>query len=92
MNNPKLPPLLASPAGIRGWLQRAGVALFAITVIVLGFFFLTIALVAGALLAAVIAIRFWWIMRKIRAAQQATAPLEGEYTIAEPHRVELPRR
>jgi predicted lipid-binding transport protein (Tim44 family) len=92
MNNPKLPPLLASPAGIRGWLQRAGVALFAITVIVLGFFFLTIALVVGSLLAAVIAVRFWWMMRKIRSAQQANAPLEGEYTVTEQHRVELPRR
>ena len=92
MSNPKPPPLLASPIGARGWLQRVGVMLFAITVIVLGFFFLTIALVVGALLAAVIALRVWWMMRKIRSAQQASEPLEGEYTVTESAGAELPRR
>jgi predicted lipid-binding transport protein (Tim44 family) len=92
MNNPQLPPLLASRRGVRGWLQRAGLTLLAITVIALGFFFLTIALVVGALLAAVIAIRVWWLMRKIRSARRAAAPLEGEYTVTERSRVQLPRR
>jgi len=46
------------------WILAAGI-------LVLGFFFVAIALVAGALLAAGIAIRWWWFVRKLK--QQVTA-------------------
>jgi len=48
---------------------------------VLAFFFLTIALIAGAVLASVIAVRWWWISRKQPQAVDQT--FEGEYTVIE---------
>lgn len=91
MSNSNHFPLLPPPAHGRNWLHRAGLALVTGAVIVLGFFFLTIALIAGALLATFIALRIWWVMRKFRAAQAAAAPLEGEYTVAERCGPDLPR-
>jgi predicted lipid-binding transport protein (Tim44 family) len=56
--------------------------LVALVILVLGFFFFAVALVAGALLAAVIGARLWWNMRKLR--QQASADVvEGEYRVVE---------
>lgn len=92
MNERNAPPLLTYRTGGRNWLQRAALTALGLAVIVLAFFFLTVALVAGALLAAVIAVRFWWIMRKVRAAQKASAPLEGEYTVTDRAELREPRR
>ena len=88
---------VASPA--RSWLGRVALALLGIVIVVLGFFFFAVALVAGALLAAVIGARLWWRMRKLR--QQVDADIvEGEYQVVEhvetraalpPHSSEPPR-
>jgi hypothetical protein len=65
------------------WLQRAALAIFAVSAAIIAFFFITIALVCGALLALVIAVRWWWVMRRVRAARKASGPLEGEYVVVE---------
>lgn len=69
----------------RSLIGRVLLGIVGLAVLVLGFFFLTIALVAGALLAGVILARWWWLTRKIRAAQAARADeiIEGEFTTVE---------
>lgn len=74
------------------WLQRALFTVLGAALIVLAFFFITVALIAGALLAIVIALRFWWLMRRLRATHKASAPLEGQYTIVEHADAETLRR
>jgi hypothetical protein len=69
------------------WLQRAAFGFIALAVFVLAFFFITIALAAGAVLAVVIAARWWWITRRLRAALKAAAPLEGAYRVVDSDRV-----
>jgi hypothetical protein len=49
-----------------------------------GFFFVTVALVAGAIVALVILTRLWWVSRKLRRAQEQTE-LHGEFTVVERH-------
>ena len=65
----------------RTWLQRVALAVLGLSAIAIAFFFITIALFAGALLALGIAVRFWWVMRRIRAARKAAGPLEGEFAV-----------
>jgi len=65
----------------KGWLQRALITVLGAGLFVLAFFFVTLAVVVGALLALVIAVRWWWLMRRLRAKQEASAPLEGHYTV-----------
>jgi hypothetical protein len=61
-------------------LARIVFTLIAAVIVVLAFFFFAVALVAGALLAAVIGIRLWWRIRKLK--QQANADVvEGEYSV-----------
>ena len=78
-------PRLTQRGGNR--LKRAAFAVLGLCVAAvfatLAFFFITVALVAGALLALVIAVRWWWAMRRIRAAREAAGPLEGEYTVVD---------
>ena len=57
-----------------------GVLLFAL--FVLGFFFLTVALIAGACIASVLIVRWWWLARKLRKAR-VQGTLEGEYEVVE---------
>ena len=83
MNSTRNPRLLAFEGRTGGWLQRAMFATLGLLVLVAGFFFLTVALVAGAILALVIAIRVWWVMRRLRAQARAASPLEGEYTVVD---------
>lgn len=78
-----------------GLLARILIGIAALGVVVVGFFFLTIALVAGAILALIIGARLWWTMRKLQRdmAASANAPgttqarpheaLEGEYQVVE---------
>jgi hypothetical protein len=61
-------PLLLTFSGPRGWLARVGVTLVGLAVAVAAFFFLTLVLLIGACVAAVIAVRWW-------------CALEGEYTV-----------
>ena len=83
MNERDDPRLLMPPRPRASWLQRALLAVLGAALAVTAFFFLVFALVAGAILALGIGIRFWWVLRKLRQQAQATAPLEGEYTVVE---------
>ena len=64
------------------WLQRGLLAVLSAAILVLGFFFLTVALVAGTLIAFAVIVRLWWLARKLRKAH-AQGTLEGEYEIVE---------
>ena len=80
----------ATPRG-RSLLARTMLVLAGTAVLLVGFFFLTVALVAGSLFAAAIALRWWWVVRRIRAERKRSAPLDGEYTVIDqvgPGRVE----
>ena len=71
----------SAPGRVKTWITRALLATTGVVIVVGAFFFLTIALIAGAILAAALALRFWWVMRKVRRNMQASAPLEGDYTV-----------
>lgn len=51
------------------WISRILVALITTALLILGFFFLTVALIAGAIVAAVFGARLWWTLRKLKRAQ-----------------------
>ncbi len=94
MNHDKDPRVLFFTAGGGNWLQRIAVFLLAATIAVLVFLFLTIALAVGALLAAVIAVRWWWLARKLHSSP-GQGTFEGEYVVIEHAREEragTPRR
>ena len=74
------------------WLTRILLTLTTVTLVVLGFFFLTIALAVGALVALVIGVRLWWAIRKLKRAQSTpdgvtgtagAQVVEGEYQVIE---------
>ena len=65
-----------------GLIERIVFFVLGLVVLVAAFFFVGVALIAGAILAAVILLRFWWIRRKLRQAQTGTF-VEGEYRIVE---------
>ena len=84
MDNRTAPPLLTHDrSGTRVKRIAYAVLGFAIAAVfvTVAFFFLAVAAVAGALLALVIGVRLWWVMRRMRAARKAAGPLEGEYTV-----------
>jgi hypothetical protein len=83
MNERHDPRLLMSPRPRASWLQRALLAVLGAALAVTAFFFLVFALIAGAILALGIGIRFWWVLRRLRQQARASAPLEGEYTVVE---------
>lgn len=66
-----------------------------ITALVAGFFFLTIALIAGGMVALVILARLWWSSRGLRPPPQQ-AEIEGEFAVIERReairQIETPRR
>ena len=51
-------------------------------VLVVGFFFLTVALAAGAIVALVILARLWWVTRALRRTPEH-AEIEGEFAVIE---------
>jgi hypothetical protein len=65
----------------RTWPQRVLLTLLGAAFVMSALFFITVALIAGAVLALGLALRWWWIVRRLRAAQNASAPLEGQYTV-----------
>ena len=76
-----------------GWLQRTLLALAALSLAVVAFFFIAIAVIAAAFIALAIGVRWWWMLRRLRARQKATEALEGEYTVVEHAAIERePRR
>ena len=64
------------------WLERVLYAVGGVAVIVIGFFFVTVAIVVGAILALVIVARLWWLSRKLERARNRNV-VEGEYTVVE---------
>ncbi len=65
-----------------GLLERIVFFALGLVVLVAAFFFIGIALVAGAILAGIFLIRLWWLRRKLQRARQDTF-VEGEYTVIE---------
>ena len=74
------------------WITRILLTLTTVTLVVLGFFFLAVALAIGALVALVIGVRLWWTIRKLKRAQSASDSVtgttgarvvEGEYQVIE---------
>jgi membrane protein YdbS with pleckstrin-like domain len=82
MNDGRDPHLLTFESRQSNWLERALYAIGGVAVIVIGFFFLTVAFIAGALLAVVIVARLWWISRKLQRARGRSV-VEGEYEVVE---------
>lgn len=64
------------------WLERVLYAIGGLAVIVIGFFFITVAFIVGALLALAIVARLWWISRKLQRARDRNV-VEGEYEVVE---------
>ena len=58
-------------------LYRLLAALASAALVVLGFFFLTIALAIGAAVALVIGVRLWWVLRKLNNMQGEAAPVSA---------------
>jgi Zn-dependent membrane protease YugP len=65
-----------------GLIERIVFFALGLMVLIAAFFFIGIALIAGAILAGVILLRFWWIKRKLRKAHEETY-VEGEYRVVE---------
>lgn len=72
--------IMTRPQG--GLLERIVFFALGLVVLVAAFFFIGIALIAGAILAGIFLIRLWWLRRKLQRAQQDTY-VEGEYTVIE---------
>ena len=70
---------------------RLFAGLVAITLLVLGFFFVFFALAAAAVLVGVLWLRAWWRGRQAREAAGAGV-IEGEYTVEKPARPQLDER
>lgn len=72
--------IIAAPGA--GLLERIAYSVLGLLVLVAAFFFIGIALVAGALLALVVLARWWWLRRRLRRAK-ADSFVEGEYRVVE---------
>jgi len=83
MNERYDPHLLPGQGSRTPWVQRLLVAALGIGLAITAFFFLVFALIAGAIIATVVGIRLWWVMRKLREQAKNTAALEGEFTVVE---------
>jgi predicted lipid-binding transport protein (Tim44 family) len=78
-----------------GLITRILLAVITLALVVVGFFFLTVALIAGALIALVIGARVWWAIRKLKHAQSDShiatgatgaadgSVVDGEYQVVE---------
>jgi predicted lipid-binding transport protein (Tim44 family) len=64
----------------QGLLERIVYGILLLAVLALGFFFLVAALIAGAILAGVILLRFWWLKRKL-AKEADREFIKTEYTV-----------
>jgi len=80
--DPQNPHIRVTARPQAGLLERIVFFAFGLLVLVAAFFFIGIALIAGAILAGVFLIRLWWLKRKLQRAHQDTY-VEGEYTIIE---------
>ena len=82
MQNRRDPLFLTFEPRRSNWLERMLYAIGGVAVVMIGFFFLTVALVVGALLALVIVARLWWLSRKLQRARNRNV-VEGEYGVVE---------
>ena len=62
------------------WMGRLIATIVAAALRVAGLFFVAFALVAAAVLALVVAVRIWWVVRKLRT-QRDNEVIEGSYSI-----------
>ena len=65
-----------------GLLERIVFFTLGLVVLVAAFFFIGIALIAGAILGGIFLIRLWWIKRKLQREHQDSF-VEGEYSVVE---------
>ena len=82
MNRGRDPYLLTFESRRANWLECVLYTIGGVAVVVIGFFFLTVALIVGALLALVVIARLWWLSRKLQRAQRRSV-VEGEYEVVE---------
>jgi len=82
MENPQGPHIRINLRPQAGLIERIIFFVLGLVVLVAAFFFIGIALIAGAILASVILLRFWWIKRKLRQAHKDSY-VEGEYRVVE---------
>jgi predicted lipid-binding transport protein (Tim44 family) len=73
----------------RGPLESILYGTLLIAVLVLGFFFLVAALIAGAVLAGIILLRLWWLKRKLASASQDEF-ITTEYRVVEREQLDAP--
>lgn len=88
-DDPDTAPRRALPAAA-AFAERIAVGAVAVALVVLGFFFLAAALVAGAVLATVFLIRVWWLRRRLRQAEEDQY-LTAEYEVVDRERPQDPR-
>jgi uncharacterized membrane protein len=60
-------------------LGRIVFTLIALSLVVIGLFFLAFALIAAAIVATIVGIRLWWIRRKIQTTDSTV--IEGTYSV-----------
>lgn len=82
MEQPHAPHIRIMTRPQAGPLERIVFFALGLVVLVAAFFFIGIALIAGAILGVIFLIRLWWIKRKLQRAAQDTY-MEGEYTVIE---------
>lgn len=82
MDQPQDPHIRIKTRPQAGLLERIVFFALGLVVLVAAFFFIGIALIAGAILAGLFLIRLWWRKRKLQRAEQNTY-VEGEYTVIE---------
>ena len=82
MEQPQAPHIRIMTRPQAGLLERIVFFALGLIVLVVAFFFIGIALVAGAILAGLFLIRLWWLKRKLQRAEQDTY-VEGEYAVIE---------
>ena len=83
MNERHDPHLLPGQGSRMRWAQRLLIGALGVALAIAAFFFLVFALIAGAIIATIVGLRLWWVMRKLRAQAQNTGALEGEFTVIE---------
>lgn len=82
MDQPQDPHIRINTRPQAGLLERMLFFTLGLVVLVAAFFFIGIALIAGAILAGLFLIRLWWRRRKLQRAAQDSY-VEGEYTVIE---------